>query len=312
MPSLDPRDVALNKYLADYVLAYRPQGLIGPRLFPVQSVPNQSGTFASIVKDQTMRPASTLHNPGEEPKTSLVTLTTTSYYCQGYRYGAEAVYEFDTSDFAVIDRLTDATLDRISFDQEMRCVTKIFTGVGSSLTAPVAFTVQSGNVNTSCPTSYFNVAIEAVRATSGLKPNIVVCPQQVFNVLMHHPDIRANGVGNTAVERLASVCQVAPENLLIPYARVLTNQEGQANTFFDVWSTNMLFAYVSPSGPSTATFATAFRWKGPGQGFDDGPPSLRAWLSRDDEKGTTCIYAGYYQDERIVDASLCFLLTSGI
>ena len=313
MASLDPRDVALNKYLANYALAYRPEGLVGNRLFPVQAVKNQTGTAAVFDRAQWMRPASTVHNPGEQPKTSLVNITTTSFYCQGYAVGAMATYELeDNSDVAILDRLTEATLDRISIEWEQRCFTRAVAGVGSSMSAPVAFTVQSGNVGTSCPTSYFGIAIEAIRATTGLKPNLVIVPQVTYNVLAYHPDIRANGLGNSFQERLASCLQITPEQLAVPYSRLLSNQEGQPNTFVDIWSSSIIFAHVNASGPSVTTFGTTFRWRGPGQSFGGGPPGTQAWLLRDDEKLGTTVYARFYQDEHVVLPECGFLLSTGV
>src|SRR5262245_1403506 len=124
MASLDPRDVALNKYLADYALGYRPEGMIASQVFPVVGVTSQTGTQAVMVRDHWMRPASTIHVPGERPKTSLITTTTVSYFCAGYAFGANGTYELsDNADFAVLDRLTESALDRLPYDAEVRCAT---------------------------------------------------------------------------------------------------------------------------------------------------------------------------------------------
>src|SRR5262245_17591025 len=287
--------------------------MIAGQVFPVVGVPNQSGTAAVMAREQWMRPASTLHVPGERPKTSLITTTTVSYFCAGYAHGVNAAYELsDNADFAVLDRLTESALDRLAYDAEVRCATKLFTGAGSSYAAPVALTVQSGGIGNSCPTSYFNTALGIMRGNTGLRPNLVVCPQVTYNVLLTHPDIRANGIGETANERLASCFQVTPDQLLVPYLRSLSNQDGQPNPFSDVWSSTIIFLHVNPAGPNVATGTSCFRWRGPGHHFADGPPQTQAWLYRNDENGSSTVFARYYQQEAVLLPELVLLHTTGI
>jgi hypothetical protein len=313
MPSVDPRETFTNQYLSDVALTYRAPGAIGYRIFPAKGVPHQIGTVIGFDKVQWLRGASTQHNYGESPKTSLPATTVFSFNCQGYAHGAILHNElWDNSDIDVLGRLTENVLDRLTYDYETRCVSKVFTNVGTTFAAPVAFTVQSGNVGTSCPISYFNVLIETVRATTGLRPNTFVIPQQVMNVLQTHPDIRANGIGDTTQERLASILQIDPANLLIPTLRILTNQEGQPNTFADVWSTCVLAAYIEPASPSMRSFGLTFRFPGPGKGFSGPPPATEVFQVPDAESGRTVLYCRFYSDERVTVPELGALLTTGI
>jgi hypothetical protein len=73
-------------------------------------------------------------------------------------------------------------------------------------------------LTSSSPTSAFNMAIEAVRNSTGYRPNVWVIPQAVINVLGVHGEIGGKASGNF-LDKLAGQLQVERQNLLIPFCR---------------------------------------------------------------------------------------------
>jgi hypothetical protein len=259
-------------------------------------------------REQWMRAADTQHNPGEQPKTSLLSISTQSYRAQGYAHGATQVFELiDNSNIPdVTQQQAKCALDRINLDFELRCVQKIISGVASTstLTGAAAWSAAtSSSVISAC-----NIAKETIRATTGYWPNLCIISAPALNALAMHPDFRTHETGVTVADRLGAATDT---RVVVATAKVLTNQEGQANVFGDVWSTFCFFAYVDPNpGPTTATFAVNYRW--PGRNSTSGAPTPELYQTQDTEAGTVTTQARFYQDEHVVFPELGHLILTGI
>jgi hypothetical protein len=91
-----------------------------------------------------------------------------------------------------------------------------------------------------------------------------------------------------------------------------TSEEGQGDSFTDVWSTNVILAHVAPRpGIMVPTFGYTFRWTGPNIGAN-GPRNFGMYTERDDKRKVQYLQTGYYQDERIVAPELGFQILTGI
>lgn len=308
MAGVTPQDVLINGFLTDYSLVYRTPGLVAQRLFPVVPTDRQFGTIAVWNKEQWLRAASTAHAPGESPKQSKATITTVSYFCPQYAFGAALEHELqDNSDIpSVYEAHAGMVLDRLNVDFEIRAARTAFSGVGSSLVLSGAGAFSA--LTSSSPTSAFNLAAEAIRASTGYRPNLWIVPQPVINILSVHPEIGGKASGNF-LDKLAGQLQCDRDQIAIPTARPLNSQEGQPQTYFELWSSNIIAAYVSPAAPFTASFAGAIRWRG--RDSKGGPPGITMWQREDGEAKVTNVFGRYAQMEAILQPELGFLIATG-
>jgi hypothetical protein len=299
------------------MIGYRPQGMIADQVFPVIPVEKQTNAYAVILKDNWLRRASTQRAPGERAKQEIFSVSSDTYNAVNYALGTNVWYETqDNADppHQPLARGLEFLKDKLMLDYEVRVCTKLQTGCGSSVS--LSGTAAWSDFSNSDPTGDFRIARQAVRATTGYRPNKVVLAQKAFDYLQYHPDIIRHaypgaGVGGMAtLDKLAQVMQV--ENVIIGETILNTAQEGQPNTFVDVWSTQCFFLYVEPNpGLLTPTFGAAFRWGGPKIGRG-GPGNFNVMQKEDDEASTTKLWTGYYQDEKIVAPELGYRIDTGI
>jgi len=167
------------------------------------------------------------------------------------------------------------------------------------------------STTSSFPGSYFCVARESIRASTGYVPNVGVFGRPAYNVLLSHPDITTHAMGQDAYSRLAGLVDVPVRNCLIADARIVASNENQTNTFGDCWSSFIFACYVEPNpGPLTATFAAQMRWRG--FSSNGGPPQIELVSGTDTEKSVSYVRGRYYSDEKVLQPELGYLILSGV
>ena len=88
--------------------------------------------------------------------------------------------------------------------------------------------------------------------------------------------------------------------------------EGAADSYVDVWSTQVFLAYVAMNpGLNTPTFGLSFNWVGQNIGRNQ-PTNFQVMQKDDDEAGVRRIWTGYHCDEKIVAPELGFRIDTGI
>lgn len=111
--------------------------------------------------------------------------------------------------------------------------------------------------------------IEDMRLASGKKPNTLIIPIQLINVLKKNASLidRIKYGGTMAAPTEVTTQQIQGlfglENFLIPSCVYNTAAEGQTQSFAYIWGTNMWLGYVAPKpGILTPSAGYNFAWTG--------------------------------------------------
>lgn len=322
MPTLDPRDWHLDAFLTNFLVGYRPRGMIADQLFPVIPVKHQTNAFAKIDKGAWFRLPTTLRAPNTAPREVNYTVSSDNYFATNYALATGVPFEvLDNADPPLdpLARAGEFLVDQLTLDFENRVFQTAVAGVGSQmvLSGPAAWS----DFANSDPLTNLDVAREAIRQTTGYNPNVVAMGARTWLKLKRHPDIvRAiypgAGVGGTATQEafgeLLGVDKVLIGETIKNSAPEMWGGTDTQAQFSDVWSTHVLLAYVAPQpGMMTPTFGAAFRWTGPNVGAS-GPGNFAIERKRDTDIGRELLRTGYYQAEKIIAPELGFLIQTGI
>lgn len=323
MATLDPRDWHLDTFLSNFLVGYRPIGMVAADVFPVLPVTKQTNAFAKIDKGAWFRLPNTLRAPNTAPREVNYTVSSDNYFAVNYALATGVPFEvLDNADppHDPLARASEFLVDQLNLDFENRVMSVVLSGVGSSMTLTGA-NAWSDFVN-SDPLTNLETAIEAIRQTTGYKPNTCLLGTRAWLKMRRHPDfVRAifpgAGVGGTATTaqfgELIGVDRVlVGETIKNTAGEVWGANDNTANSFSDVWSTFCMLAYVAPTpGLMTPTFGVAFRWTGPNIGAS-GPGNFSIERKRDTDVGRELLRTAYYQAEKIVAPELGFLINTGI
>lgn len=315
MPTPTPEQVHVDQLLSNISIAYRPVGMIADQIFPIVGVNKQSGLFAIYNKSNWFRVPNTRQAPGTVPNDVAFTVGSGQYITQKFGLGTDVWYETQRNadnPFAPLQDGTEFLRDQLALDFEQRVFNLCATGCGSS--QALTGTDALSDFDNSDPLTVFRTGRQAVRSTTGRRPNVCVIGQKAWDILQYHPDlVRAAypgaGIGGTLQQdQFARILGV--DKILVGETIKNTAQEGQADTFTDVWSTHMFYMYIEPNpGLMKPSFGYAFNWTNP---TDGSPPSFSIKRREDLKRESTELWTSYYQDERIVAPELGFMIQSGI
>ncbi len=307
--------VHVDQLLSNISIAFRNTSFIAPDLAPNIPVGKQTGLYAVYDKGHWFRRPTTRWVDGTNPNEVTFTVGSGNYNCRKYGIGHNVLHStINNADdpFRPLEDGVELMRDLLSLDYEARVASTAWAGCGSSqtLTGTAAFT----DFDNSDPLTVFRTGRQAIRATTGKRPNVAVVPQKTLDVLTNHPDlIRAlfpgAGIGGQVDQAgLQKLLQV--DRLLVPDAIINTAQEGNSDSFTDVWSTSIIMAYVEPRpGIMKPTFMSSFIWSVPDNGE---PPAFSVKRRTDEKREVEEIWTGYWSDEKIIAPEMGFLIATGV
>lgn len=311
---LSPRDVHIDTPLSNIAVeAFDGGNFIAPQLFPVVDVRKQSDKYYTITKNSWLRvPQSTLRSPKTAPRTVEFDVSSDSYFADNYALTGENAFETIANADDPIDlraRTTRYVVDMLMRDQEVRIANQVtsITNIGSGVTLSGA-NLWSNYVS-SDPVADVTTGHAFIRQNTGLIPNTAVMDYDTYQTVRRHPVLldmykyTQGGLVNDA--ELKEVFKV--DRLLISNAIRNAALENATASLVNIWGNNCLLCYVSPNptGLRTQTFGLAFRWMSPDL---PAPWGVRVYNDPNPGKKTEIVEVGYYQDEKIVAASLAYLI----
>lgn len=317
MPDFSPGDFHIDHLVTNILVAFRPLDDIGTDIFPVIPVTKQSNRFAKIDKGNWFRRPTTLRAPGTGAREVSYTVSSDSYNAENYELATVVPWEtIDNADvpFQPAVRAGEFLISQLMLDANMRIRALIAGGVGSTTT------LTGGNAwdqfATSDPLTDIEVAQEGIRETTGFNPNICVIGHKAWLKLRRHPDIirhiNPSGLGGPMATAQQFGNLIGVDRVLIGRSINNTSNEGQSDSFVDVWSSDCTLMFVTPTpGIMVPTFGYAFRWSGPNIGAG-GPGNFQMQRMTLPERKSDKMRTGYYQDEKIVAAELGFNIRTGI
>lgn len=317
--ALDPRDLHIDKFLTNILIGYRPQGLVATQIFPVVPVQRQTDVYAQIDRGNWFRRPNTLRSPGAKPGEVSYTVSSGTYVCRNYALATAIPFEtLDNADspHEPMARAGEFLMDQLGLDHEVRVQNVVASNVGSSITRTAGSGSAWDDFANSDPIGDLEVGAEAIRQSTGYTPNVMVVGYRAWLKIRRHPDVvratfQGAGVGGMVTpDQFANLIMIPKVIVAQPIRN--TAEEGQANTFSDVWSTDVLMAYVAANpGLMQPTYGYTFRWTGPNIGGNN-IQNLGIYTMRDQVRGVVYMQTGYFQDERIVAPELGFKIATGI
>ncbi len=289
------------------------EGYVGTRLFPSVPVGKQSGRYYTIDKDTWLRVHNTRRAPKTAPNRIEFKVSSDGYFADNHALAADIAREdLANADNAVrlrenhtlntVDGLLRGLEDRIA-----KLVTSI-SNIGSGVA--LAGTAKWSDFINSDPIADVTTAHAFIQNNTGLMPNTMVMDKDTFMVVRRHPALldlyKYTAGGQLTDAQLAATFGV--QNLWLATGIVNRAVEGATASIVNIWGNNVLMARIIPgTSLETATLGLGFRWTPAGI---PAPMQVVRYADPDPGKKTDVVEVGYYQDERVVAASLGYLIGS--
>lgn len=234
--------------------------------------------------------------------------TRDSYACEEYGLEGEIDDRERDNASAPLDLEIDTTeivTDNVLNNREKRIVDLVMSTTNVTQNQTLSGTSQWSDITSgvSDPISVAKTARTTIYEASGYRPNKVVIPYLVFEVLKMHPlileRIQFGSPGQPAIvtkQLLANLFEV--EEVLVGGVLRRTSADNGTDVIADVWGKDVLFFYSEPR-PSLkrASFGYQMRNK-----------DLRVFRYREDKIASDIIRVTEIQAEKIVAAQLAYLV----
>lgn len=313
MPNATGRDVYVDKALSNVAIGYRPEGFIADMVFPVVSVPQQTGKYFIFNRGDRVRIDDTTRGPGSEARIVTEDVSTGTYVCDNYalkrRVPIEDIANADPAiQMGIMNGRVELVTGKLLTDWERRVAVQVTntSNVGSSSAVASAWS-DAGD-----PIGDINQAIDNVHYAQGVMPNRIVMGVEAWKAFRRDSNVRNlifgtnNGGGYPSREQVANLFDIPAEGFQVGGSFFNTGEEGQAESLSTIWGDNVL-VYFAPMAPSTEqpSFGYSFRWVRPSI------PNMTVERHPYDSKTKAEeIEVGYYQDEKITASGYAFLLAA--
>lgn len=267
MPQPTARDVHTDAILTNVLVSYinRGKGFVAPRVFPIVSVDKQSDKYYVYPKGDWFRDEAQKRRSGAESVGSGYTLSTDSYFADVWAIHKDVDDQLRWNADAAIDLERDATefvALRILMRMEREWASKFFaTGKWAT---DVTVTATWDDYAASDPIGDIQAQTTAMLLATGYRPNKLVLGHQVFNALMHHPDIidRYKYTQSAVVteELLAQLFRV--DQVIVAEGIYNSAQEGQTDSMAFIQGKHALLVYAPErAGLQVASAGYTFAWR---------------------------------------------------
>jgi hypothetical protein len=310
------RDLHVDAVLSNIVVGRRPEGFVADQLVPIVPVSKQSDIYYKTDHKQFRQYAADLTRraPGTEARKVKFAVSSDTYYAKNYALGADWPVEDEVNADQVLQWATqhsELVTDRLLIDYEIRVANMANTAGNIASTISVA--TGWSNLTGSRPLDDLAALAEAFRLGTGLKPNVLLYPEEVGTLLRRNDQIRDVLFGDRG--GLATDAQIANlvniPKVLVP--SILVNSAGDGETLIGsgelhgAWAKKVwMFHVKNLGGMKIDTWAQGFRWTSPLFGT---PWAIQRYPF-DAKKKIYGIEASYYQDEKIVSRDLAWAIDS--
>jgi len=315
--SFNPQQTVLHvdQHLTNVALDFRPQGFIADQIFPVVSVPNETGTYVEFAQANAFRQKDTARSRGTDAKNTDYAVSSGGFVTKNYalrdgltledQINADAAYMLTREEGMTRRLMTDLMLD---WDIRVANQVTNISNVGTSSAVSSAWTDYAN----SDPLGNIWSLMDDLHDANAYRPNVVVFGELAYRNFVRNltviDKVNQTGVNGGALpatqEQVARLLQV--DKVLVGRGYKNSASQGQPLSLSQIWGDNVL-AFYAPQNASIdePSFAYTFRWQRPGL-----PNMTVERLPYDPFKKINFIEAGYYQDEKITGKALGGLLTS--
>jgi len=303
------RDLHVDVPLSQAILNYRTRGLVGEFIFAVVPVFKQTNLIPFFPLGEFLRNERCERAPGTDANIVRFNVGTMSYACKNYalrfpmtiedRENADEVWQVRQNGAYLIT-------DLIRIAKEKR----VFNAVNSTTNVSTVFVPASAWPEGGNPYTQIMGALNQTEDLTGFRPNKIAFGKTAWRALMVNSSICSKlypfGTGGVpTLTQVAALFQL--DEIQVAGGYYNTAQEGQAPSLAKFLDDAILGFFQPPKeqpglGPEPRAFAT-FRWTVPGI-----PNMAVEALPFDAYKKSEFIEVGVYDDEKVLDKKLAFML----
>jgi len=303
----------LSTLAFEYYLEADRRGFIGLRLLPIFEVPQQSADYPKIPLEALLKTPIVKRAPRANYARSDWEFETGTYAAEEYGW-EEAV---DDVEAALYARYFDAeqvanlrAVDILLRAQEIRIAAAVMNTGNITATADVS--TAWSTVASCTPLADVETAKAAMRAASGLLPNVIAMSLKVFSLVIRSTEIinafkytNPIEVGGIEAKRRILAQYFGVDEVLVGGSIKDTKAKGAATTIGDIWDDEyILLAKVSNGGQDLRDpcLGRSFLWTA------DSPGNLVVESYREDQTRSNIIRVRHNVDEAFVFAGAGYLL----
>lgn len=305
MPQL--RDVVQDPVLTEVSTAYKNESFLAERILPVMPVKKQSGVYFQYDKENLRIPSSTLRAAGAPAKEVDFSVSKGTFITQDHALKEFVPQEIQDQAMTPTDPLSDSTenvTEKLLLDKESAIATYLTSTSNITQNTTLSGTSQWSDYNNSSPVTDVRTARQTVKLSVGKTPNILILGQQVYDILVDHPEIieriKYSALGVVTAELLARVFNV--KEVWVGEAVYNSAKEGQTDSLSYIWGKHAILAYIAPS--------VRIKQLTLGYTFTYGTRQTERWTDGD-RKGTYVRVHDNYQ-QGIVAATSAYLIKNAV
>lgn len=304
-------DLAALAY--EYMVEADRRGFIGLSLLPIFEVPEQSADYPKIPTEALLKLPETKRAPRAAYARSDWEFETGTYSCQEYGW-EEAV---DDVEARLYRRFFDAEMvanqravDILLRGQEKRIANTLLNTANITNTSNIG--TEWSTATTCTPHADVETAKEAMRAATGLLPNVIAMTYKIFSNVLKTKELKDAfrytnpiEIGGDEAKRRLLAQYFGVDQVLVGGAIYDSKAKGQATTIADIWDDEyILLAKVSAGGQDLRDpcLGRSFLWTA------DSPGNLVVESYREDKIRSTIIRVRNNVDEAFVFTGAGYLL----
>lgn len=298
----------------EYALEASQRGFIGLELLPIFDVPEQSADYPVIPIEALLKLQETTRAPRGNYNRSDYNFETGTYSC--VEYGWEELVDdveaslyrryFDAEEVAV-----KRAVDTLLRGQEKRVADAVFNT--SNITGTASVSVEWSTI-TATPRADVKTAKAAMRAASGLIPNVMAMSYKVFQNILVITEVCSalqytNPIQIGAIEAQKSVLAqyFGVDRLIVGDAIRSSAKKGQSFSLADIWDDEyVLLARVSSGGQDLREpcLGRSFLWTA------DSPQNLVTEQYREEQKRSNVYRVRHNIDEAFIFTGAGYLMAN--
>jgi hypothetical protein len=297
--------------LTGLTIAYEPQGLIAPMIYPVVSVDKETGVYYTWPKAESMRLYDAFRARGREANRITFDVSSDGYAVKNYSLALDIPLEDIANADAALNIQASAAervTDGLNLAWEDRLATTLTTT--TNMTSSTALANPWSDFTNSSPIDDLYTARNAIRKQTGYTPNVWIYSDVAWTNISRHPDViefirgKGDDTGGGPVSEQQLANALGGGRVLIGKGLKNIAAEGQAPVFTDVWSTACVVLYVAPNpGMMQPSHGYTFRWTPTGL-----PGPLAVERYQNTRPKTESVEVHMFQDEKVTGADLGYLI----
>ncbi len=297
----------------EYLLEASQRGFIGLQILPIFPVPKQSADYPIIPIEALLKLPDTKRAPRGTYGRSDYEFETGTYSCEEHGW-EEPVDDVERALYATyFEAETVATMRAVDIllrSQEKRIADMVFNTGNITATADVA--IAWNTAATAVPRANVTTAKAAMRAASGLEPNVAVMSKKVFDNVMLTAEIRDAlkytnpiEIGSEDFQKSLLAKYFGVDRILVGNAIRDSGKKGQSYTIADIWDDEYVGLFkISGGGPDLRDpcLGRTFLWTA------DSPNNIMTESYREEQRRSDIYRVRNNVDEAFVFVGAGYLL----